>query len=91
MLFGKRDDGLRAEAVRRVKGWVASRARAGESDTVMVTELQCTEEGCPPVETVLALLRPGDEPRKWKVHKPVALVTEEDVREAIEGRHEHGH
>jgi hypothetical protein len=91
MLFGKRDDGLRAEAVRRVKGWVASRARAGESDAVMVTELQCTEEGCPPVETVLALLRPGDEPRKWKVHKPVALVTEEDVREAIEGRHEHEH
>ncbi|HTQ45448.1 MAG TPA: hypothetical protein VMI75_21970 [Polyangiaceae bacterium] len=90
MLFDKRDDGGRAEAARRVKAWVSSHAHAEDSDAVMVTELRCTEEGCPPIETVLALLRPGEEPRKWKVHKPIVLVTEEDVRTAIEGRHEHG-
>jgi len=92
MLFGKKDDAGRAEAARRVRAWVALHAGAGEDDAVMVTELQCTEEGCPPVETVLALLRPREQPRKWKVHKPTALVTEEDVRAAIEGRDEHtGH
>jgi hypothetical protein len=89
MLFGMRDEGQRAEAVRRVKAWVSSYARADEADAVMVTELRCAEQGCPPIETVLALLRRGEEPRKWKVHKPIALVTELDVRAAIEGRHEH--
>jgi hypothetical protein len=88
MLFSKRDEGQRAEAVRRVKAWVSSYARAQEGDVVMVTELQCTEEGCPPIETVLALLRRGEEPRKWKVHKAIALVTEEDVCAAIDSRHE---
>lgn len=92
MLFGKRDDNGRAEAVRRVKDWGATYARAAEDETIMVTELQCPEEGCPPIETVLALLRPRQEPRKWKVHKPVVDVTEDDVRAAIDGRHDHsGH
>ena len=83
MLFAKRSDEGRAEAVRRVKAWVAAHAAVGENDAVMVTELQCSEEGCPPIETVLALLRPGQEPLKWKVHKPVVEVSESDVSDAI--------
>jgi hypothetical protein len=83
MLVGKRRGEGRAEAVRRVKAWVAAHAVMGENDAVMVTELQCSEEGCPPIETVLALLRPGHEPLKWKVHKPVVEVAESDVSDAI--------
>jgi hypothetical protein len=89
MLFKKRKDDGRADAVKRVKGWVESHIELGESDAVIVTELSCSEEGCPPIETVVALLRPGQEPRKWKVHKPVVDVTEEEVRCAIEGRDGH--
>ena len=83
MLFGKRSDEGRAEAVRRVKAWVAAHTVVGENDAVMVTELQCSEEGCPPIETVLALLRPGKDPLKWKVHKPVVELAESDVSDAI--------
>ena len=30
-----------------------------ETFTITVNQLSCYEEGCPPVETVVALLRPG--------------------------------
>ena len=89
MLFGKRKDPGHAEAVARVKHWVEAHIVVGETDAVMVTELQCSEEGCPPIETVLALLRSGEEPRKWKVHKAVVDLTEKDVEAALEGHHEH--
>ena len=83
MLLGSRDNVERAEAVRRVKGWVQVHAHAGDDQAVLVTELRCREEGCPPIETVLALLCPHQEPRKWKVRKPVVQITEDDVGAAM--------
>jgi hypothetical protein len=52
--------------------------------TVLVTELACTEPGCPPVETVIALLSDGGN-TQYKVHKPVAQVNLDDVRAALSG------
>jgi hypothetical protein len=31
------------------------------------------------VETIIAILSENDRPRQWKIAKPVALVTQEDV------------
>lgn len=45
-----------------------------------VAELRCAEPGCPPVETVVAVLgAPGGSPRQWKIHKPMSEVTRGDV------------
>jgi hypothetical protein len=41
-----------------------------------------------PIEAVIALLSAGSEPRQVKVHKPAVAVTEDDLRAAIQGRHE---
>jgi hypothetical protein len=46
--------------------------------TVFVSELACVEPGCPPIETVIALLGRGD-PVQHTIHKPAAEVTELDV------------
>ncbi|MBM4375550.1 MAG: hypothetical protein FJ095_10730 [Deltaproteobacteria bacterium] len=62
---------------------------AGEDDAVVVNELQCTEPGCPPIETVVALLRAGSAPRQVKVHKPAVEVTQEDLRVAMLHGHAH--
>jgi hypothetical protein len=83
MLFGKQDEDGRGSAVRRVKEWVSIHASLQPGDTVMVTELRCMEEGCPPIETVLAVFRQGQEPRRWKLHKRVVEVTEDDVRAQV--------
>lgn len=47
-------------------------------------ELRCLEEGCPPVETVVSLLREaGVEPLVFKVFKPVREVTRHEVEVAF--------
>lgn len=55
-----------------------------EDTTVFVTELACTEPDCPPIETVIALLR-ADGNVQYKIHKPVADVSIDDVRSALDG------
>jgi hypothetical protein len=90
MLFQKRTDPRQAEASRRVKEWARALWSASEDDTIAVNELRCSEPGCPPIETVVALLCAGGAKQQLRVHKPVLEVTHEDLKEALEGRHEHG-
>jgi hypothetical protein len=71
-----------ATATARVKAWVTAALDPGDERTILVTELACTEPGCPPVETVIALLGP-EEREQWKLHKPVAAITASDVRSAL--------
>ena len=56
-LFGQRRPDPRAVA--DVKRWAAEVFRLPESASVLVTELRCGEPGCPPLETVIAILSPG--------------------------------
>jgi len=62
-----------------VKGWVAEAFVLPEGTTVMVTELACTEPGCPPIETVVAILDGPGSTRQFKVHKPIAEVDASDI------------
>lgn len=63
-----------------VKGWVAEALALPDDVTVMVTELRCTEPGCPPLETVVAVLRSGQPPAQRKLHKATAEITADDIR-----------
>ena len=44
---------------------------------VTVQQLTCREPGCPPVETVIAIL--ANPPRRWTVHRPLADVSDDLV------------
>ena len=52
-------DQARRAAVRRVADWVEQALPEEQRDAthVMVNQVECREEGCPPVECVIALLR----------------------------------
>jgi hypothetical protein len=64
------------ETVRRLLG-------LDDDTAVVVRELACAEPGCPPLETVIAVL-PADGPRRqWKLHVPLTQVTETDLRELV--------
>lgn len=77
----------RAAVMQAIEDLAAELFPAGENDSIMINELKCTEPGCPPVETVIALLEScqGKEPRKVKIYKPLIDVTGNDVREAFNG------
>jgi len=75
--FGRRRPDARQ--VSAIKGWAREAFGLGDDVTVLVSELTCTEPGCPPLETVVALLRgPGDQ-AQHKLYKGVAEVTRDDL------------
>ena len=83
-LFGR---GPRTDpkGIAEVKEWAAEVFRLGADVSVMVTELRCTEPGCPPLETVIAILdRPG-QPRQFKIHKAIADLAFADVLQVAQG------
>lgn len=66
-----------------VKDRVRRRLALPAEATVVVQELSCREPGCPPVETVLAVLRPGTPTRRTTVHRPLLNLTSRDIDEAL--------
>ncbi|MGW4070503.1 hypothetical protein [Nocardia grenadensis] len=71
------------EALRRVKDAVRSQLVLDDDTAVVVRQLDCREPGCPPVETVIAVLPAGGPARRWTAHRPVAEITEDDVRDLL--------
>ena len=50
-----------------------------ENETILVTELQCHEEGCPPIETVIVVMREETEKQQYKFHKRMNAISFEDI------------
>ena len=63
----------------QIKSWVSQAFDLSEDVSVMITQLQCTEEGCPPIETVIAIMDTPGKPRQYKIHKPLAEVKQTDI------------
>jgi hypothetical protein len=70
------------EQVERLKCWARMAWHVPEDATVMVTELECREPDCPPIETVVAVLQEGHPTKQYKIHKPIADVLEADLATA---------
>ena len=67
------------ERARRIKKALREALRLSDDMTVTVTELACLEEGCPPVETAIGVLRPDAPQLQCKLHKPMDDVDAEDL------------
>ena len=92
-LFQPRSPGA-PQHVAAVKRWAAEAFQLPADTTVMVTELRCTEPGCPPLETVMAFFHPQVGIRQHTVQKALCDVTRDDVlalAAAQERRTEHEH
>jgi hypothetical protein len=66
-------------AVGRIKDWTRAALGLPPGVALSVTELACAAEGCPPRETVILVMPPGDRARKYSVHKAIPDVTEADI------------
>jgi hypothetical protein len=70
---------------RQIKRWVKDVFKLDEETAVIVTELRCSEPGCPPLETVIAIMGPGDKRFQHKLHKAIGEVTAEDLLHLRDG------
>ena len=63
----------------RIKDLVRARLGIGEETTLMVSELHCHEDGCPDVETVIAVMNADRDKMTWKIAKPMTQVDDGDI------------
>jgi hypothetical protein len=67
--------------IAEIKTNVAAAFNLPDSASILVTELRCTEPGCPPLETVIAILQEGQATIQHKVHKEIRGITPADIRD----------
>jgi hypothetical protein len=88
------DAAAHREHTDRLRETVRSALALDEHVTVLVQELACAEKGCPPVETVVAVLTPGAGRRVWKLPSARRDIDAEALRTLVthhpEG-HDHDH
>jgi hypothetical protein len=72
-----------------IKNWTQEALSLHEEAVVMVSELQCHEPDCPPIETVIIVIETGNEQRMFKVHKAIDELTREEVVDVIRNGHKH--
>ena len=73
--FGRKP--IQTEKPRAIKDWTRAVLNLPLDTTVLVSELACKEEGCPPRETIIAVLTGPQQRIVRKVHAAVADVTRE--------------
>ena len=81
MFIGRSKPKTNLNMVRKIKGTLEKALSLPDSATISITELACFEEGCPPVETVVVLLRAGSSPLQHKFHKPAGEFKSADLVE----------
>ncbi len=74
----------RSERANEIKAQVAAQLGLEENVTVMVSELTCLEEGCPPVETIIAIFDPSGKRLQFKIHRSVQEITAHDIQQICE-------
>jgi len=74
----------------RIKAWARDVFQLNDETTVLVTELECREPGCPPIETVIAVLKGPGDTHQYKIHKMATEVGLSDI-EAAAGKQESHH
>lgn len=67
------------QATRQIKEWVREIHALDDEVVVSTAELACRDDGCPDIETVIGIMRPGEKVRTIRIHKPIVDITREDV------------
>ena len=64
-------------ALQQIKIWVYGLLRLDSDVSISVSQLQCKEPGCPPIETVITIL--SQPAQQYKIHKPLDDIEQVDL------------
>lgn len=63
--------------VAQLKAWIAEAWSLNPDIPISVSQLACSEPGCPPIETAITLMSSPSE--QYKIHKPLEAIEQADV------------
>lgn len=72
-------NGPGADCARRIKRWTRELLSLDAGEVVSVTEMRCSEPGCPDIETVIGIPKPGGSLRTLKIAKKLCRVRRSDI------------
>jgi nitrate reductase delta subunit len=67
------------QALDRVKDWTRERFSLPDDAVILVTEVNCTIPGCPPLETVIAFWSDHQTRHDFKIFKKAEEIVEDDL------------
>ena len=80
-LFAKRNS-EKSRRTQQIKTQVAELLELDQDATVMATELNCQDNDCPEVETVIAIFRPHQSKIQITLHSSMEELTDTEIEQA---------
>lgn len=82
--FGKKSQKANSQEIKQVKEWIYQAFQLDEEVSISLSQLQCTEPGCPPIETVINLMT--NPVQQYKIHKSIAEIDYSDISKLVEDK-----
>ena len=76
-LFSQSKPKCNTAALQQLKTWVYDRLKLDPDVSISVSQLQCKEPGCPPIETVITIL--SQPAQHYKIHKALDDIEQVDL------------
>jgi hypothetical protein len=80
-LFAKRNP-EKGRRTQQIKAQIIELLELDQDATVMVTELNCQDDDCPEVETVIAIFRPDQPKLQITLHSSIEELTDTEIEQA---------
>ena len=81
MLIGRKPKKPNIEKVRYIKNELRNALQLPEEAIITVTELNCLEADCAPIETVIGLIPPKTNQIQHRLHKDIQSINPEDLEQ----------
>ncbi|HAA30742.1 MAG TPA: hypothetical protein DCE56_27445 [Cyanobacteria bacterium UBA8553] len=81
-LFSQQTSSKNPEKIRQIKTWIYELLEIDSEISISISQLCCTEPGCPPIETVIAVMTSPIQ--QYKIHKPMTELEHTDISEVLQ-------
>ena len=88
-LFKQQKPTASPEAIQRIKAWAYKTLNLSADVPISISQLQCHEPGCPPIETVIAVMTQPTQ--TYKIHAAAGDLSQAQVTQALQGDDGHDH
>ena len=75
--FGKQSQKASSQKIKQIKQWIYQALQIDDQISISLSQLQCTEPRCPPIETVINIMT--NPVQQYKIHKSIAEIEYTDI------------
>jgi len=88
-LFKQNRPAASPAAIQQLKAWMYEALQLPETVPISVSQLQCHEPGCPPIETAIVVMT--QPPQTFKIHAAAGDISQTELLRAIHHHDAHHH